>query len=60
MKEYRMTMIIPMNSEKKHSVRYDALDMNAGIQSVYIMRSALSVDKIPQKLIIEVKMENEE
>ncbi len=53
-------LIIPMkiNSEKKHSVRYDAIDSNAAITSAYVMRNALPV-KIPQTLIIKIEMENE-
>jgi hypothetical protein len=32
------TITIPMkiNSEKKHSVRYDAVDKNAAVQSIYV------------------------
>lgn len=30
-----------INSEKKHSIRYDAKDNNAAITSVYVMKSSL-------------------
>jgi len=55
-----ITLTIPMkiNSEKKHSVRYDAVDNTAGITSVYVMRSSLP-NKIPQTLIVKVEMETE-
>lgn len=51
---------IPMkiNSEKKHSVRYDAIDKEAAIQSAYIMRTGLP-SKIPQILTLKVEMEAE-
>lgn len=47
-----------INSEKKHSVRYDALGEKAGVQSVYVMKSSLPV-KIPQTITVKVEMENE-
>jgi hypothetical protein len=52
------TVPMKINSEKKHSVRYDAVDKEAGIQSVYVMRSSLPA-KIPQTLSVKVEMENE-
>ncbi len=50
---------VPMklNSEKKHSVRYDATVADAGVTSVYVMRSSLPKD-IPQNLVVEVKVES--
>ena len=53
-----ITVPMKINSEKKHSVRYDAVDKEAGIQSVYVMRNSLPA-KIPQTLTVKVEMENE-
>jgi hypothetical protein len=52
------TVPMKINSEKKHSVRYDALDKDAGITSVYLMRTSLPA-KIPQSIIVKVEMEND-
>ena len=52
----RFTVPMKINSEKKHSVRYDALDKEAGIQSIYVMRSSLPA-KIPQSITVIVEME---
>ena len=51
---------IPMkiNSEKKHSVRYDAIDKDAGVTSIYLMRTSLP-NIIPQIIMVKVEMENE-
>jgi len=51
---------IPMkiNEEKKHSVRYDAIDNDAAIRTTYIMKTSLP-SKIPQYIIIKLEMENE-
>lgn len=48
---------VPMkiNSEKKHSVRYDAIVPDAGVTSVYVMRSSLP-EKIPQNIIVEINV----
>lgn len=50
------TLTIPMkiNSEKKHSVRYDAIDKDAGVTSVYVMRSSVP-NPIPQTLTVKVE-----
>lgn len=52
------TVPMKINSEKKHSVRYDAVANEAGITSVYVMRSSLPA-KIPQSIIVKVEMESE-
>lgn len=51
---------VPMkiNSEKKNSVRYDAINKDAAITSAYVMRGFLP-DKIPQTIMIKIEMENE-
>jgi hypothetical protein len=48
---------VPMkiNSEKKHSVRYDAIDKDVALQSVYVMKTSLP-NPIPQELIIIVEL----
>lgn len=35
-----ITLVIPMkkHSDKKHSIRYDAISSDAAVQSIYIMR----------------------
>lgn len=43
-----------INSEKKHSVRYDASDKDAGLTSVYVMKSSLP-NPIPQTITITVR-----
>jgi hypothetical protein len=55
-----MQIRVPMkiNSEKKHSVRYDAIDKEAGITSVYVMKSSLPA-KIPQNIVVTIEMETE-
>ncbi len=45
-----------INSEKKHSVRYDAVDKDAAIQSTYVMRSSLPKD-IPQSITVSLEVE---
>lgn len=52
------SVLMKINSEKKHSVRYDAVDKEAGVQSVYIMKTSLPA-KIPQVISVKVEMENE-
>jgi hypothetical protein len=52
------TVPMKINSEKKHSVRYDAVDKEAGVQSIYVMRDSLP-SNIPQNIVIKVEMENE-
>ncbi len=53
-----MMLTIPMkiNSEKKHSVRYDAVDKEAGVQSIYVMRTSLP-QAIPQNLTVKVEFD---
>lgn len=55
--ERMFTLTIPMkiNSEKKHSVRYDAVDKDAGVQSVYVMRTSLP-QTIPQTINVKVEL----
>lgn len=50
------TLTIPMkiNSEKKHSVRYDAIDKDAAVQSLYLMKSSFTNAAIPQTITITV------
>lgn len=43
-----------INSEKKHSIRYDAIDKDAGVTSVYVMKSSL-VTPYPKNIIITVQ-----
>lgn len=52
------TLTIPMkiNEQKKHSVRYDAIDKDAGVKSVYVMKSALMAN-IPQVIVVKVELE---
>jgi len=45
-----------INSEKKHSVRYDSAEKDAGVQSVYVMKTSLPT-KIPQNIIVKVEMD---
>lgn len=50
---------IPMkiNSEKKHSVRYDAVDNDAAVMSIYVMKTAI-VNPIPQTITVKVEYPN--
>lgn len=54
-----MRIEIPMkiNSEKKHSVRYDAVSNEAALISVYVMKSSLP-KPIPQTITITINLEN--
>ncbi len=54
----QLTIPMKINSEKKHSVRYDAVDKDAAITSAYVMRTSLPT-KIPQAITIKIEMENE-
>ena len=47
-----------LNAEKKHSVRYDAIDDKAAITSVYVMKTALN-NKVPQIINIKLEIPNE-
>ena len=51
-----MQIKIPMkiNSEKKHSVRYDAVDKDAGVTSIYVMRT-LYLLKFHKQLLLQLK-----
>lgn len=53
-----LDVYMKINSEKKHSVRYDAIDNDAALTSIYVMRKHLPI-KIPQRLIVKIQMENE-
>lgn len=44
-----------INSEKKHSVRYDAVGEAAAITSVYVMRAHLPI-KIPETITVKVEI----
>ena len=52
------TVPMKINSEKKHSVRYDAVDKEAGIQSIYVMRNSLPAT-LPPTFSVPVEMEND-
>ena len=54
----QITIQMKINSEKKHSVRYDAVDKEAGVTSVYVMKSSLT-HPIPQSIVVKVEMDNE-
>jgi hypothetical protein len=47
-----------INSEKKHSVRYDAIGIDPGVTSIYVMKTSLP-EKIPQTITVKVEMEND-
>lgn len=51
-----ITLTIPMklNSEKKHSIRYDAIDKNAAVQSIYV---ADLPSPPPQTINVKVEFE---
>lgn len=54
---------VPMkiNSEKKHSVRYDVIEaegVDAALQSVYVMRSSLP-NPIPKNIWVTIEVETE-
>lgn len=51
-----MQIKIPMkiNSEKKYSVRYDAIDKDAGVSSAYVMKSSLP-KPTPQSITLTVE-----
>lgn len=50
-----------IDSEKKHSVRYDVIEtegVDAALQSIYVMRSSLP-NPIPQKINVTIEVEND-
>ena len=51
-----ITIPMKINSEKKHSVRYDAIGEAAAITSVYVMRNHLPA-KIPQTITVKLELE---
>ena len=53
-----MQITVPMkiNSEKKHSVRYDAVNGDAAITFVYVMKSSLKTP-YPQNINVTIEME---
>lgn len=53
----KLTIPMKINSEKKHSVRYDAIAADAGVTSVYIMKTDL-IKPFPQAITVTVEMEN--
>lgn len=53
-----LEITMQLNSEKKHSVRYDAVDKDAAVQSVYVMRHSLPA-KIPQAITVKIEMDSE-
>ena len=53
-----LTIPIKINSEKKHSVRYDAIESNTAISSVYVMKNSIP-SKISQNIIVKIEMESE-
>lgn len=42
-------------AEKKHSVRYFALDKNAPMESVYVAKETFGSEKYPNKIKITVE-----
>lgn len=51
-----ITIPMKINSEKKHSVRYDAVDSSAAIQSVYLMRKDIPNNIIPETITVKVEI----
>lgn len=51
-----LTIPMKLNSEKKHSIRYDAVDGTAAIQSVYFMRKDIPNNIIPQTITVKVEV----
>lgn len=43
-----------INSEKKHSVRYDAVDKDASVTSVYVMKTSIP-NPIPNNITVKVE-----
>ena len=50
----KITVPMKINSEKKHSVRYDAIGDEGGITSVYVMKTQLTK---PYPEMINVSLE---
>lgn len=52
-----LTIPMKLNSEKKHSIRYDAIEGLAAVQSVYLMRKDLpNQNVIPQTITVKVEI----
>ncbi len=57
-----ITLTIPMkiNSEKKHSIRYDAVDKDAAVTSIYLMRKDIPEGKIPLEITAKIEIPHNE
>lgn len=51
--EMQIKVHMKINSEKKHSVRYDAVAPDSPVTSIYIMKTGLG-NSIPQNIIVTV------
>lgn len=52
----KVTVQMKINSEKKHSVRYDAVEADSAVTSVYVMKTSLP-SKTPQTITLTIEME---
>lgn len=50
-----MKVTMKLDEEKKHSVRYDAVEKHAAIKSIYIMKSDLP-KPYPKQVQVEVTL----
>ena len=48
------TIIFDVMVPKKHSIRYDTTDKNSAVSSIYIKRSVLGDEGIPEKVKIVI------
>lgn len=49
--------LLPEEKQPKHSARYGFRSGNAGVESIYIKRSALPVD-LPKHITVEIHEDN--
>jgi hypothetical protein len=54
----KQEILMILNSVKKHSVRYDSIDKDDVVRSIYIMKTAFAVgEKFPDKIKITIEEE---
>jgi hypothetical protein len=51
-----LTIPMKLNSEKKHSVRYYAVDKEAAVTSIYLMRKDIPEGKIPLEITAKIEI----
>lgn len=51
----KQTIVLAIKDRKKHSIRFDAVEKDSAITAIYIMNSAFSDGKVPNKIKITIE-----